>query len=381
MEQRKKFLLLYVTYLSGHHKACVSIEKAINKISPLAEVKTIDAFNYTNPILNKIVHKTYMSILKRKPEVWEYLYDNPNVVRNTQRLRGLIHKYNSRKLKVLIDEFKPQVICCTQAFPCGMVADFKKTFGFNIPLIGVLTDYVAHSYWYYNNVNLYIVPDESTMSHMIENGIDKEKIRIYGIPIDLEFSDSKDKNKISKSYGFDIKKPIILIMGGGRGFGLIPQIVNLLLKLELGLQIVVVAGLNKKVYRYFARRLKKINKSEKRLWLFGYTESIPNLMTVSSLLISKPGGLTTAEALTKGLPMLILNPLPGQEKSNTDFLLKIGAAVKVERFTDVPIMVKELFSNSGKLKKMQNQALKYGHPDSASKTASEIIKLTENDNI
>lgn len=375
MNLEKRILLLYITPCSGHHRACLAIEKALKKLASNLQIRLIDAFNYTNPILNKIVHKTYMSILKRKPEVWQYLYDNPKVVKNTQKLRELIHKYNSRKLKVLLEEFQPDIVCCTQAFPCGMIADFKKSFNFEIPLVGILTDYVAHSYWYYDNVELYIVPDESTQDRMIANGIEREKIRVYGIPIDPDFCEEKDRARIAERYGFDIAHPVILIMGGGRGFGILPQIVNLLLKIESGIQIVVVSGLNKKVYHYFAHRLPRFNKEKKRVWLYGYTDKIADLMSIASILISKPGGLTTAEALAKGLPMLIFNPLPGQEKSNTDFLLRIGAAIKVDRLYDIPIIIKELISNTGKLKKMKEQALKYAHPDSAMKVAFEILKI------
>ncbi|MBI4335073.1 MAG: hypothetical protein HY589_00280, partial [Candidatus Omnitrophica bacterium] len=147
-----KILLMYISEHSGHHKASLAIERALSLSLPASpasnvDVSTIDAFNYTNPILERIINNTYISLIRRTPEVWEYLYDNPNVVRRVQRLKELINKHNSEKLKRLIDEFSPDAIVCTQAFPCGIAATFKRKYKAKFLLYAVLTDYIAHSYW------------------------------------------------------------------------------------------------------------------------------------------------------------------------------------------------------------------------------------------
>ena len=215
-----RILILYITEKSGHHHAAMALEKTLHLIDKTLEVYTIDAFDYTNPILNKIVHNTYMHVIKRRPEVWEYLYDNPDVVKRSQNLKKIIHKYNSRKLINLLSELNPDIIVSTQAFPCGMVADLKKHGKINIPIVGVTTDYTAHSFWYYDNVDLYVVPDESTKSKMVQNGIRDERVKVYGIPIAPEFAYPVDRDGVFRRLLLDQDIPVVLVMGGGKGLGL-----------------------------------------------------------------------------------------------------------------------------------------------------------------
>src|SRR3989338_3438680 len=191
----KKILLLYISENSGHHCASIAIEKALHELDPQVKTLNINSFNYTNPILEKVINRTYLSVIKRTPEIWDYLYDNPKVLKKTQSLRDMIHRFNSGKLKALLDEFEPDCVVCTQAFHCGMIADYKKTYNLNTPLIGALTDYAPHSYWIYDNVDRYIVPSEGTAKKLIDNGIDPAKVMRFGIPVDPKFCEPLDKEK------------------------------------------------------------------------------------------------------------------------------------------------------------------------------------------
>ncbi|MDP8233286.1 MAG: glycosyltransferase [Candidatus Saelkia tenebricola] len=372
-----RILILYITPHSGHHCAAIAVQKAISHLKPGIELNIVDAFNYTNPILNKIVHKTYLQVIKRRPEVWEYLYDNPKVVLKVQKFKALIHKYNSRKLFSLFSEFKPDIVVCTQAFPCGMVADLKKHNKINIPIVGVITDYVTHSFWYYNNVDLYMVPDESTKEKMIQNGILEEKVKVHGIPIAPKFNSLVNREQVLENLGLDKNLMTVLIMGGGRGLGQIRQIVLLLNKLEADFQIMVMCGVNRRLFKYLKRKELRLNKVRK-IKVFKYVDNMHELMAVSNILISKPGGITTAEALARKLPAIIFNPLPGQEKSNTEFLLNSGAAIKCDNITDLNILVKDLLDNPDKLTFMSQRAQYFGHPDSSLKIVSEIFTLVGN---
>ena len=143
----KRIILMYISEVSGHRNAALAIEKAIRILEPNTEILNINAFNYTNPVAEKITNSIYMGIIKIAPKIWDYLYDNPKVVKRIEKAKENIHKANSPKLKRLFDKFMPDAVICTQAFPCGMVADYKKTYGASLPLIAVLTDYVPHSYW------------------------------------------------------------------------------------------------------------------------------------------------------------------------------------------------------------------------------------------
>lgn len=367
-----KILLLYISEHSGHHRASLAIEKALKTLDPAIETLNLNSFNYTNPILEKVINRAYLGVIKRTPELWDYLYDNPNVLQKTQKLRELIHRFNTDKLKGLLDEFKPNAIVCTQAFPCGMIADYKKSFNLTMPLVGVLTDYAPHSYWIYNNVDKYVVPSEETGKKLINNGIDPAKIETFGIPIDPKFQKSIDKDKIRQALSIDKDKPCVLIMGGTQGLGPIKEVVWSLDRSGMPLQMIVASGTNKKVFRWInARHFHK-----KVIALFD-APNVDELMDVSSIVLTKPGGITTAEALAKGIPMIIVNPLPGQEAMNTKFLLKEGVAVKAENPSDAAILLKELLYNRNKLMAMGNKARSLSRPDSAINIARLVLGLVK----
>lgn len=364
----KRVLLLFISEHSGHHCASLAIEKALRELDPSTETLNINSFNYTNPILEKVINRAYMGVVRRTPELWDYLYDNPKVLKKTQSLREMMHKFNTGKLKTLIDGFNPDAIVCTQAFPCGMMADCKKTFGLTIPLLGVLTDYAPHSYWIYNNVDHYIVPSEETGQKLIVNGIDPAKIKPFGIPIDPKFRTVLNKEKICSALSIDSKKPRVLIMGGTQGLGPIKNITRLLDKSGIDIQIIIACGTNKKLYNALARR-----KYRKNIKVLAYAPNIDELMQIADIILTKPGGITTAEALAKGLPMLIANPLPGQEAMNTKFLLNEGVAVKAENPEDIVVLLEELLENRSKLKGMSNRAKALSKPNSSIDIAKLIL--------
>lgn len=334
----------------------------------------INCFNYTNPVLEKVINSTYNKVIKIKPEVWEYLYDNPKIVRRSLKLRAMIHKFNSKKLKKMIYNFKPEAIACTQAFPCGMVADFKKTYDLDVPLIGVLTDYYPHSYWKYDNVDGYVVPSDQAKKRLVDNGVKKDRVHVFGIPISPTFSKPLDKNFILKSLNLQTNIPTILLMGGGQGLGPIEDLVFAINTIEGQFQVIIVCGTNKKLKKWLEKRKTLFKKD---MAIFGYTRQINILMDISDLIVTKPGGLTTAEALTKGLPLVIVNPIPGQEAKNTEFLLSAGVAVKAKNPLDAAVLIESLLNTPGKLDKMKAAALKHAKPQSAMDTAKLLLSLIQ----
>ncbi|MFH1778782.1 MAG: glycosyltransferase [Candidatus Omnitrophota bacterium] len=362
---------MYISINSGHHKAALALEKALEILDPSVEVLSINSLNYTNPLVEKVINKTYMGVIKNRPEVWEYLYDNPKVFRNISKLRDLIHRFNSGKLKTLLDDFKPDVIACTQAFPCGIVADYKASFGLDIPLMGVLTDCAPHSYWVFDSVDYYVVHSEATMNKLIENGISRERIRIFGIPIDPKFANKLNTGSIMTKLGIDKSIPTILIMGGGQGLGPIAEMVFSLNKISRPIQMLIVAGTNGRLFNWLESRSRNFRM---RSFIFGYASNIDELMSVATLIITKPGGLTISEAMSKSLPMVIIRPIPGQEAKNTEYLLKEGVAIKADSPRDAGILTEALLNQPAKLEQMRQNARRIAKPNSAIEIAKLILE-------
>lgn len=372
MQRDKKILLMYITLNSGHHTASCAIENALKCISPGTHVLNINAFAYTNPILEKIINQTYMSVIRNKPEVWEYLYDNPKVLKSVQGLRDAIHRFNSKKLKALLEDFRPDAVVCTQAFPCGMIADYKRNSSLELPLVGVLTDHAPHSYWIFPNVDCYIVPSEASKERFVKNGIDPLRVKIFGIPIDPKFNGQHDKDSLCDKLGFDRKKPTVLIMGGSQGLGPVENIVSILEAIEVDFQLAVVCGINKRLQKILQGRSRKY---KKKLLVFGHVDNIDEFMEISSMVVTKPGGLTTAEALSKDLPMIIVHPIPGQELKNTEFLLNQGVALRAEDCEDIAALVRELLLSNAKLAEMRMRAAELKKPNAAMDIADLLLNM------
>ncbi|MCC6758128.1 MAG: hypothetical protein IT395_00695 [Candidatus Omnitrophica bacterium] len=370
IRKKRKILLMYITKVSGHRAATVAIQRALHDLDSTVATPDVNGFGYTYPILEKVVNRAYMSVIKRTPKVWDYLYDNPNVVKKSQSIKKFLHKTSHKKLAKLFDEYHPDTVVCTQAFPCGMVADYKMAHNLNITLIGVLTDFAPHSYWINEGVDYYVVPDNEARERFIKKGVNPDSIKVYGIPMQAKFAIQLDKNPIAEKLGLDLSVPVILIMGGGQGLGPIKEVVSHLEDIESPLQMIVLTGTNKKLQKWLAKEKKHYSKP---IIHFEYANNVDELMEVSTLIVTKPGGLTTSECLAKGLPMVIVDPLPGQEMRNTDFLLKNGIAIRIDKTVDVGEEIDLLLKSPERLALMRKAALAFGKPHAAYDVARLIL--------
>lgn len=368
----ERIILMYISEVSGHHSATIAIEKAVKSLSPDAETLNINAFKYTNPISEKVINRIYLGVIKRTPKVWDYLYDNPKVAKRLAKIKDAVHRFNSPKLKNLFDRFHPDAVVCAQAFPCGMVADYKKTYNSGLPLLAVLTDYIPHSYWVYDKVDYYITPSAEVAERLVKKGVQAHKIKPLGIPFDHKFNAPFDKTKVMQKLKIDPGLKTLLIMGGGQGLGPLKSILRSLKKIKKEFQVIVVAGSNKKLYNSLK---KKIKRYKKKLLVFGYVDNINELMGISDILITKPGGITTAEALSKKIPMVIIRPIPGQETSNTAYLTAKEAAIKVDKAKEIGPVIDELLGNPEKLRRLAEHAGRIAKPDASMDIAKLVLEF------
>lgn len=370
---KKNILLMYISEHSGHHQASIALEKAILKKCPESSVLNVNAFRLTNPIMERVTHKAYMGVIKKHPSIWGNLYDNPKVVKKTERIRSIFNNAGSKKLEKLVEKFKPDAVACTQAFPCGIMGNYKKTRKVKTPLVGVLTDYAPHSYWMHDEVDAYIVPSEEIKDALVKKRIPAEKIHPLGTPIDPIFTDVLDKDNLIREMGLSTNKPVILVMGGTYGIGPDEKLIRALEGCKKDIQVVVATGVNKKL---FDKVLKLKAGLQKKVIVLSYSRNVHELMEIADLIITKPGGLTVAEALAKSLPMVILNPLPGQEDLNTKILTKKGIAIKAADEKDAVLIVDSLLEKPDQMDKMRDSIKAEAKPYSAFQTADLLLQLS-----
>ena len=369
----QRILFFYLTKHSGHYAAAVAIDDAIHRIDGSVESMLMDSFSHANPVLSKVTLKAYLAVLKTAPEIWEFMYDNPEFKERTKKIRELLNRGNSKKLQNILAEFAPDVVVCTQAFACGVIASWKRSTTRPTPkLVGVLTDFVAHRYWADPQVDLYIAPTEETGQQLITQGVVPERVKAFGIPTSRSFLKPVDKAAVIKSLGLKPDVPKVLVMGGSLGLGPMKSVLRKLNKLPQPFDIIVVTGKNEELKEDLARKGTKLRHQTR---IFGFVENVHELMDIAEFIVTKPGGITTAEALVKQLPMIIINPIPGQEAKNTEFLLSQNVAVEAEDANDVMLFVDEFFRNPRKLWQMREAAIALGRPQASDHAAHEILNL------
>ena len=368
----RRFLLMHVTTSSGHHHASRAIGQALRRLDPGCQVIDVDAFDYTSRFVRWGINRSYLSLIRHHPDVWEYLYDNPDVHRHAQHIRRLLHRYHIGKLRRFFETVQPHAIACTQAFPCGMVADFKKLQRLAVPLVGVLTDYAPHLYWLHETVDVYVVPAEEVKQRFVSYRVAEARIRVHGIPVEPRFLDPVDRQAVYEQFGLDPAQPVILVMGGGGGFGPLREVMLSLDRMPLPCQVVVLAGTNRALLGWLQQQ-----RFRQRVLANGYVDAVPHLMAIATLLITKPGGLTTAEALAKQLPLLIITPIPGQEMCNARYLLSQGAAIQLDAPARTGDVVAKLLRDGFRLEALKQQTARIGNPESAIKTARLLLELAD----
>jgi processive 1,2-diacylglycerol beta-glucosyltransferase len=346
---------------------------SLRRWEPPVPCEGVHSINYANPIVGKIVSSLYIQLLKVAPQVWDYLYDNPFVEKATRDVRELLRLFNTRRIAEVLREHHPRCLVCTQAVPVGLLAALKEREKIRIPLVGILTDFGVHKYWISPHVDLYLVPSEEVRRRMRAYGISDERIRVTGIPVDARFAGPGDPSAERAALGLAAHRPAILIMGGNYGLGPLEDAVHVLRRLSPAPQLVVVCGNNRPLLREMNRRFG----GDRFVRVLGHTRSVHRLMAAADLLISKPGGLTMSEALARGLPVVMIEPIPGQEERNARYLLRHGAAVRADSLEDLEEAVHLLLSQKTRLDRLRENARALARPQAAREAAREIVSLIE----
>lgn len=372
----KKILIISASAGAGHTMAALAIEQSLAGLPQSKErfqVTHIDLLKFSTLLYKTVYHDLYLYMAQNQPLMWGYIFTTSDNLKRKNRpdfLMRLMDTLNTHKFSSFIKEQDWDLIISTHFLASQLVCDLKHKGTIKTPLLTVTTDYGLHSYWILQECEYYSVAEENSRQHLIASGIPAERIRVLGIPVSPEFAKKKPLGPIQARLVLVPRMPTVLMLSGGFGVGPIEKMVASLTAVRSNFQLMVIAGKNRKLLS----RLRQMREQLPfKMIPAGYTEQMDEYMRASDILISKPGGLTTAEAMAVGLPMLIVNPIPGQEDMNSDKLLEHGAGIKAMHQVDVPHRLDEVLSSPGKLALMRKNALKLGRP----KAAQEIAGLVE----
>ncbi|MBI5806575.1 glycosyltransferase [candidate division TA06 bacterium] len=372
----KNILIISASAGAGHTMAAKAIEQSLSLLPQSKErcqVTHIDLLKYSTLLYKTVYHDIYLYMAQKQPLLFGYIFTTSDNLKRQNRpdfLLRLLDTLNTRKFTSFIREQEWDLIISTHFLASQLVCDLKRKEKIETPLLTVTTDYGLHSYWILPECEHYAVADENSKQHLMASGVPPERIRTLGIPVGLEFSKKKSPAAIREKLVLAPRLPVVLMLSGGFGVGPIEKIVASLASVRSNFQLVVVAGKNRKLLG----RLRQMREQMPfKMIPVGFTEQMDEYMRASDILISKPGGLTTAEAMACGLPMIIVNPIPGQEDMNSDMLLEHGAGIKAMHQLDIPHRLDEVLASPQKLAQMRKNALALGRP----RAAQEVVKLVE----
>jgi processive 1,2-diacylglycerol beta-glucosyltransferase len=319
MMNNKKILILYATAGAGHKKAAEAIFAAALKDNPSVSLK--DIVTFMPPCAARLYSDGYTFLIRRLPWIWGLLYflsDTPALRALNVHVRRFVNRLTCKSLITFLRETKPDIVISTQFLASEIVSYAKQALGLPITLITVVTDFGVHNFWLAPQTDIYCCASEVTRRILLKKGVADSAIRITGIPLDQKFLNVASREACAAGIAVDKDAFTALIVTGGIGAGPIEEIVDLL---KDDIQLLVVCGNNNVLYQ----KLK--NKNYGNVRVFGFVDTIPDLMRASDVVITKSGGLTVTEGLAMGKPMVFFFLIPGQESINAHLIENLRAGI------------------------------------------------------
>lgn len=367
-----RVLIIYMSAGAGHMRAAQAIEKQYAITGGASEVRCVDILDFSNRLYTWLQRDGYVRLVNKIPALFGLLYDYFD---RPGKSRGrFFDRLCTAPLLKMAQDFQPDVIISTHGVIATLVSGWLERRLVRARHGIVVTDVDAHAAWLCPNYSCYFVSSYVTRRYLRHCGIDPECIEVSGIPIDPVFAQRKDRQALLSSYGLDASRPLILVSGGGFGMGPVEEIAESLLGLQHPAQVVVLCGRNQKL----ASKINSIAVSSivpadlVSLQAVGYTDKVDEYMTMATLIVGKPGGLFTSEALAKSCVFVIVRPISGQESRNSDYLLESGVAI---RCNDLPVLqykVDELLDNPRRLARMREDAYQLSYPAAAKAVVSRM---------
>lgn len=362
----KRILVLSASVGAGHLRAAQAVEKALRILDPEASVENFDVLDFTNAAFRRMYAKSYLDLVNRAPHALGYFYDlldkQPSPQHKSDRLRLLVEKLNLHKFLKLLKEKTWDIIVNTHFLPAELIASLRRQGKLVTPQLTATTDFETHRLWVNQPCDHYFTATEEGALNLQYWGVPANDITVTGIPIDPVFSEEKDRAACLARQGLTGDRPILVQLAGGFGVGPVEKLFTGLMELEMPVEIVVVAGRNEDL----KKRLETLPTPDRhRVHVLGFTTQIDELMAVADLVVTKPGGLTTSETLARGAAMAVVNPIPGQESRNSDFLLENAAAIKINNLSTLTYKLNQLLGDPARLACLKQNAHRLGRPRAA----------------
>lgn len=368
-----RVLVFSATYGAGHVKAAEALIAALRMNEPSAEIIHEDAIALISRVLNQLLRSSYIGVIKHAPKIWGKYYHRTQEIANDSLIQRFLNTFGRRQFINYIRDLEPDVIVCTYPTVAGVLAQLRLKGELGIPVVTVVTDYTVHSHWIHFGVDCYIVGSPQVAMGFVKRGIKASRIQVSGIPVNPRFEREADKDERLSKLGLEKDRLTFLIMGGAYGvLGKAKWMCNLVANFDGPVQAIIVCGKDRKLYRSLDSIVQEARNPVVR---FDFVNYVDELMSIADVIITKAGGLTVSESLTKQLPMIIFKPIPGQEENNATYIEEIGAGRIARTDRELISILDELITNTQEIKKMSNAAAQTLPRHSAEKGVKAILEL------
>jgi processive 1,2-diacylglycerol beta-glucosyltransferase len=251
-----------------------------------------------------------------------------------------------------------------------LLVRYKRNAQLLQPVYCVVTDFAAHTFWTYTEIDGYFVADTQTSEQLIARGVAASQITVSGIPVDPDIAEPKDAVAMRQRHKLPAQGRVITLFGGGVDDDHVRVIVQGLLRSRVQATLNVVAGRNPTLQASLADLQ---STAQLQVRVFGYIDFVDDLITASDLVITKAGGLIVSEVLARGVPLVVIDPIPGQEEWNADYVVSSGAGAQLRMSESVPALVERLLDHPFLLEQMRASARAAARPHAANEIAEQVI--------
>jgi processive 1,2-diacylglycerol beta-glucosyltransferase len=357
----------------GHMMAARACADALRSRHPSIDVTEIDALRMVSRWFGRSYRLLYLKMADRAPIFWRALYDASD--RKTSLIGHEVARFAGRPLLRACVRWKPHVVLATHFLAAEVLGRALRQGRLDASLQAVITDHDAHRMWYWPQVARYYVASDLVKARVcLRFGVPEDRVFVTGIPVREPFTREHDLREVRSRYGLDPRRPVVLFMSGGFAAGPIRQSILGIWRERRDVQILAVCGRNERLRRAIVRMPRPDGAA---LHALGFVRDPWELYAVSDLVVTKSGGVTTAEAAAMGKPMLLSTAIPGQEERNVEVLLEAGAAVRARTPEEIRWRVTRLLANPERLAEMGRAARAFGRPDAAARIADLVAEELE----
>lgn len=369
---KKRVLIVSASIGSGHHQAARAIAAELARRQDNLQITIADFMEDTDSYLAAFMKEAYLKMLELSPNMYDLVYRVSQAPLPGFKAQGLLARVLQGGMAQLVRRHRPDLIIATHPFPCGAAAYLRDSRRLRAPLVGVITDFAVHRLWVYEHVDAYFVAAPEIKRELSALGVPARRIYASGIPVHPQFTANAGGRGILGELSLAADQPLVLLMGGGLGMGGIRQALASMDELKLPLQFVVLAGKNKELQGKLQEETKNLRHAVRVL---GYTDRIPELMWAAAMLVTKPGALTVCEALVSETPLLLYEPIPGQEWENAVFLTQRGVALWAKNRQELKDGVTTLLTRPEQVEKLRKEAEALRRPAAAAAVATAALAL------